>query len=113
MIETDPTWHQFGCEIRPERDAVRVLPQGELDLASADVVRTHIAELLDAGFQRIVLDLRGIVFLDSTGLRLILESRSAAREAGAELTVAPGPPAVQRVFELTCTAELIFEDHRG
>src|SRR3954447_22168416 len=49
---------------------------------------------------RVVLDLAALEFIDSTGLRVIARGAEAAHRDGWELRVRPGPPAVQRVFEI-------------
>jgi len=94
----------FGCEVQPERDGVRVLPRGELDAASGPALERQIGELRDAGFRRLILDLSQLDFMDSTGLRLILKWDAEARQDGFSIVLVPGPPTVQRVFEVTGTA---------
>ena len=56
---------------------MRVAPVGELDIATVYKLESEVARLLESGFARIVLDLRGLSFIDSTGLCLVL--RLAAR----------------------------------
>ena len=48
-----------------------------------------------------MLDLRGVTFLDSTGLHLVLEADAASRAQGWEFGLIGGPAHVQRVFDLT------------
>jgi anti-sigma B factor antagonist len=104
----------FGCEVFPERDHVRIAPVGELDLATVPELRDVVHELRVSGFDHLVLDLRGLCFLDSTGLRLLLELASAARADSHRLELIPGPPTVQRLFELSGTAaELPFRARDG
>lgn len=93
------------CEVVPERDLVRVCPRGALDVATASVLEEQLAELRAAGFRRLLIDLRELRFMDSTGLRLVLRWDAAARSDGFELGVMAGGPAIQRVFELTGTLE--------
>ena len=98
-------------EIIPERQTVRVRPVGTLDLATAPELEAQLTELRAAGFRALILDLRGLVFLDSTGLQLMLRWDAAARADGFSLALVPGAPEVQRVFELTGTTErLPFTD---
>jgi anti-anti-sigma factor len=73
---------------------------GELDLSTVPIVQAQLAELEAAGFTRLVLDLRQLRFLDSSGLRLLIDWDARARADGVEMTVIPGPPAVQRLFDL-------------
>ena len=59
----------------------------------------------------LTLDLSGLRFLDTSGLRLVLETAERARRDRRELTVVPGTPAVQRLFEVAGVAELVpFRD---
>jgi anti-sigma B factor antagonist len=88
----------FRVDVEPDRDAVRVVPAGELDLAGAGELETQLRELREAGFRRIVLDLRGLEFLDSTGIRLILDEDLLARSNGHAFTLISGPPAIQRAL---------------
>ena len=48
-----------------------------------------------------MLDLRGLTFMDSTGLRLVIRWHTAARDDGFRFAVVPGTEVVQRVFRLT------------
>jgi anti-sigma B factor antagonist len=95
----------FRCEVEPRRDVVYVRPFGELDLLTVPVLERELKELAGAGFARLVLDLRGLRFLDSTGLRLILEWDAKARSDGLSFAVIRGPAAVHRLFELTGTTQ--------
>jgi anti-sigma B factor antagonist len=108
--EPDLRWRpddeaSFRCEVLPERDAVRVRATGSLDMASAPVLEQQLEELRQAGFRRLIVDLGGLSFMDSTGLKLALRWHDAARQDGFEIGFKPGPPEVQRVFELTGTIE--------
>jgi anti-sigma B factor antagonist len=91
----------LSCEVLPERDAVRVRPLGSLDVATAPGLDRELQELREAGFRQLIVDLAGLSFMDSTGLRLALKWQSAARQDGFDIGFMPGPPSVQRVFELT------------
>jgi anti-sigma B factor antagonist len=95
----------FRIDVEPARDSVRVAPVGELDIATVDKLRAEIARLRESGFADVVLDLRGVRFLDSTGLRLILELDAAARESGQQLRLIRGSAVVQRIFEVTQVSE--------
>jgi anti-anti-sigma factor len=87
----------------PNRDAAHVVPTGEFDIALAPTVDARLAELRDAGFRRLVLDLRHVTFMDVFALRLILRWTSA----GDAFAVIPGPPHVQRIFAVTATADRV------
>jgi anti-anti-sigma factor len=108
MSSFDPAeLEPFRCDVDPDRDAVFVRPVGELDLATVPVVDAQLAELVAAGFTRFVLDLRGVRFLDSSGLRLLLAWGASSRPDGVDLTVIPGPAPVQRIFELAGVTDFL------
>jgi len=88
----------FRVDLQPDRDVVVVAPRGELDVATVPQLDAAVQEVVEAGFDRIRLDLRHLEFVDSCGLRTILR---LARDESIALSVVPGPAAVQRVFEVT------------
>ena len=95
----------FRIDVEPSRDSVRVAPVGELDIATVEKLRAEIERLRESGFDNLVLDLRTVRFLDSTGLRLVLELDAAAKEASQELLIIRGSAVVQRIFEVTQVSE--------
>lgn len=102
----------LSFEVLSERDAVRLRPVGTLDLATGPLLEEKIAGLRAAGVRNLIIDLRGLEFMDSTGLQLLLRWDAAARADGFDIGVVRGSPRIQRVFELTSTAELVpFVDH--
>ena len=84
---------------------------GELDMESADALKCKVAELRVPEVTEIVLDLRQVDFIDSSGLRVLLALRNDAEHNGHALTLVPPPPAARRLFELTGTVNLF--DWRG
>ncbi|MFB6893355.1 STAS domain-containing protein [Kitasatospora sp. NPDC056327] len=74
---------------------------GELDHDSADGLRTALAGQPEEGLARIVVELSGLSFCDSTGLNILLRARQDAERAGVRLEVAGPPPAVGRLFAVT------------
>jgi len=71
---------------------------GELDLAGAGALEQ---ELDGAAAGAVVLDLRGLEFMDSTGLRAIVVAALEAQRAGGSLALVAGPEPVMRVFDIT------------
>ena len=94
----------FGLDVVPDRERILVVPHGEIDLATVDQIRSRLVELEGAGFEQIVLDLRHVTFLDSTGLRLILEE---VRNDRLGFAVIAGDYAIQRVFEISGLLDVI------
>ena len=100
----------FVCPVIPERERVRIAPAGDLDLATSPELRSTIDELLGSGFDDVVVDLANVTFLDSSGLQVLLAAHEAAELGGYRFRLRAGPPAVQRIFELTGTLDrLDFE----
>lgn len=106
-MATDAALYEpFSIAVVPNRHEVAVVPKGELDVSCVDALDGEVRELRAAGFDQIVLDLRQVRFLDSSGLRLLLSLRNDAERDGHGLTLVRGPRAVQRIFELTGTSGL-------
>jgi anti-anti-sigma factor len=106
-----PTSHHhtdgfFRCDVVHERARVRIALAGELDLASMPRLEQTLRTFLHTGFGRVVIDLHRLSFIDSTGLHLLLRYAEAARRADLRFGLIPGPPAVQRIFDLTGTTSL-------
>jgi anti-sigma B factor antagonist len=81
--------------------AIRVALAGELDLASAPQIEEELDRIEQENPSMILLDLRELEFMDSTGLRAILTADARAREAGRRFVVVRGSKNIQRVFEVT------------
>jgi anti-sigma B factor antagonist len=97
---------EFAIEERRREGTVVLTLHGELDLASAEVVGARLDELRAAG-EPVLLDLDALDFMDSSGLRLVLNAAEASDAAGWPFALTPGPEQVQRLFESTCvTARL-------
>jgi anti-anti-sigma factor len=97
----------FTCQVRRENGHAVVSPQGELDMATVGAVDRELKELRSEGVARILLDLGGLTFMDSSGLHLITRWVNEASKDGFELELEPGPPAVQRIFELTAVTDTL------
>lgn len=105
-VSTAPFRDPFSITVVPDRAEVAVVPVGELDLATSDGLEHEIRDLRFAGFDRIVVDLRRVSFIDSTALRVLMVFRNDAKRDGHSFIVVPGPPSVQRIFEITGTRSL-------
>jgi anti-sigma B factor antagonist len=90
----------FRVDVHAERDIVRVAPVGELDCATVAQLQAQISELRASGFDHLVLDLRGLTFMDSSGVALILDEHLSARRDGREFVLINGAPPIQRVLKV-------------
>lgn len=73
---------------------------GELDLATMSMLDQEL-DRLDASGQRVILDLRRLQFVDSSGLHALLRVDRRMQETGGSLTIIRGPRPVERLFNLT------------
>ena len=88
----------FGVTSRHEGGRLIVAPTGELDIATVDAVRVELTARAEG--EGIVLDLRGVQFLDTSGIQVAVEAWRASREEEFELRIVRADPRVQRVFEI-------------
>jgi anti-sigma B factor antagonist len=93
----------FRCDVSRERDTASIRTIGELDLATVPILAGHVAQLREAGCRHLIFDLSELGFIDSTGLRFLLECHAQSRQDSFTMALVPGPAAVQQVFELTDT----------
>jgi anti-sigma B factor antagonist len=85
-----------------DRDGrVYVILRGELDLSTVAKVQEELRRVEASTPPVVVLDLSGLTFLDSTGLRCLITADERAREQGRRLVIVRGPDPVQRVFSIT------------
>jgi anti-sigma B factor antagonist len=96
-------------------DGPTVRLSGELDISTAEGLEGVLDELAAAGGPaRILVDLSGLRFMDSTGLRLLVTADLRLRAEGRELRLVRGPDAVHRVFRLALLEDrLTFVDGNG
>jgi stage II sporulation protein AA (anti-sigma F factor antagonist) len=98
---------QLVVEARRHRRTALVGLRGELDLVTV----SKVAEVLDQlqpqadGIRHVVLDLRGLTFMDVPGLRELIRQNEYARSNNHNLAVVRGTPLVQRALELTGVEE--------
>jgi anti-anti-sigma factor len=92
---------ELRCDVARNGTMAWVRPFGELDLDSVHRIESALEGLREEGCAHVVLDLRGLTFMDSTGLRLVIRWDNAAREDGFRFAIVPGREVVQRVFRLT------------
>ncbi len=74
---------------------------GELDLSTLEQLETALDGNLDGMPELVVVDLRELAFLDSSGLRALLALHAGQRAVGGRLVLVRGPRRVHRVLELT------------
>jgi anti-anti-sigma factor len=91
----------FETQAQVRGKTVHLLLAGEFDLAAKEEFEQRLREALSPGPEAVVLDLRQVKFMDSTGLRLVVEAWNLSRQRGFGFTVLPASGAVARLFEQT------------
>jgi anti-anti-sigma factor len=104
-MQEEPRFGEFRVECDFTDGTLTVLPIGELDIATAPLLdaRLHGPEWWAA--KRVVLDLRGLTFMDSSGIRCLLRANAASRADSGRLDVIPGSEQIQRLLVLTRVAD--------
>ena len=91
----------FTIETRADGDVALIELAGEFDLAGVEKFETELTKVEADAPPVVVVDLDGLRFMDSSGLRALVMADHRARKAGRRLAIVPGPPGVKRVFEIT------------
>lgn len=97
----------FSLVEHREGDAIVLAASGELDLRTSPQLEERLEQAFAAGAALIVLDLRQIEFMDSTGLRVLLSTHQRARASGKRFGLVRGAEQVERVLRLTGVSELV------
>lgn len=98
---TVPAEEHLRISVSRAEDRVVIHLAGELDLASAPSLAGELKASSADGTAAIVLDMRELSFIDSSGLRAVLAAREQAADAGYEFAVVRGSPQVRRLFAIT------------
>jgi anti-anti-sigma factor len=114
-LDINHTAGSFVVETLPDRERVIVAPHGELDIVTVECVSDEMDALVAVGFADLVLDLRGVTFMDVAGLHLAI---AQTRRRDATVQLIDGPRAVSRVIDLAGVREELpflspFEAVRG
>lgn len=90
----------FSISRHDQGGASIVQPVGEVDLVTVHEVREHVHAAAQHS-RRVVIDLRQVTFMDSSGLRLLVEVQQLADQDGFAFAVVRGPASLERLFEVT------------
>jgi anti-anti-sigma factor len=104
-VEPNAPTPGFSIKVETGEPQPRVLVVGELDLLTSPQLSDALATLVgDEGPSRLVVDLTGVTFFDSSALNVLLQAQNRAAELEVELAIVASP-AVSRVIELTGVTE--------
>jgi len=93
----DDATEEFRIEEDRRNGVVVLRLLGDLDLASADAVTARLDALSEAG-EPVLLDLDSLAFMDSSGLRVVLQAAETSRTSGWRFSVTPGSEQVRNLF---------------
>jgi anti-anti-sigma factor len=92
---------ELGLQHEAHADSHTLLLSGELDLATSPSLASAVGRLCTEGAGEIIIDMRGLLFIDSTGIRTILQAVDLCARHECELALIRGSASTQRLFELT------------
>lgn len=95
----------FRLEVRSQGKATIIAVSGELDLASSPALQEELDGVAASNSDLLIIDLRGLDFMDSTGLSVLVRAHQRAEEQGRRLAIVKGPQQVQRLLSLTGVAD--------
>lgn len=84
----------------PQQHVVQLRLRGELDLMTAPVLQTALDTATANGYNRMVIDLSELRFIDSTGMHLLVQAHRRMTAKDAETQVVSPSPHVAKVFEV-------------
>jgi anti-sigma B factor antagonist len=98
---------ELTVSIAPDGQALVITVEGELDLATVPDLEEALRKAEGTDSAELVLDLEGLTFIDSTGIRALLMAAKRDRDNGERLRIRPGKGQVERVLKLTRADELL------
>jgi anti-sigma B factor antagonist len=93
---------KFRSDIELGPGRATVVLHGEIDISAAPCIQDILAAVVADGWN-VDVDLRGVSFLDSSGLHALLAAQHAANDKGLQLGIVGMAPCVERVLHLTGT----------
>jgi anti-anti-sigma factor len=92
---------EFQISHRTEGGWTVVQVHGEADVSTVPQVREHTVELIEGGHRHLILDLRGVTFMDSTGLGVLVGILKRIRACHGDLKLVIANPDIVRIFTIT------------
>ncbi len=102
----NPAFGHLVVSTQRSGSATVIALEGKLDIASERCLEQALRRAWTAGCTELIIDLTRLDFIDATGMKVLLRARDHMLSAGSRLFLTPGPPTVQRIFQLTGTLDL-------
>ena len=97
--------NHFRVELSTEDRAAVLAISGELDLSSTPELESHLEQAFQSSAKTVIVDLRELEFIDSTGLSVLVKADAQAKEAGCGFGIVNGGAQVRRLLSLTGVTE--------
>jgi anti-anti-sigma factor len=95
----------FRLESRSDGDKALLIVGGELDLAASPALDVELTKTLTSDASLVVVDLRDLEFIDSTGLSVLVRAHKQAEHSGKRFALVNGSHQVRRLLDLTGVAK--------
>jgi anti-sigma B factor antagonist len=92
---------QLSIGVTESSGSAVVTIAGEIDLASAPSLRERLSQCMDKGCRDITLEMSGVSFMDSSGIKALLAARGQLEEVDGRLTLSSPSRTVLRVLDVT------------
>jgi anti-anti-sigma factor len=100
--------NRFAVDVRSESGTPLLAVSGELDLAAAPTLEQELARVRERGPELIIIDLRELEFMDSTGLSVLIRAHQDAQQSGYRLGIVNGSRQIRRLLTLTGVADRLI-----
>lgn len=97
----------FDLRVVRSDGRMQIAPCGELDIVTAPQLEQAVGEATSEPVSELVLDLREVTFMDSSGLRALAHANVKAEQAGTTLSIWRGPRQIERVLEISGLGPLL------
>jgi anti-sigma B factor antagonist len=108
--DVDPSLNDWLYIEARYTNVATIVVVGEFDMAGTSRFWSCVSEVLATHPPSVIVEARGLTFIDSSGLMALLRAREAAAEAGVAFTIREPSPALQRVAEVAGAEVLLTVD---
>jgi anti-sigma B factor antagonist len=104
--ERAPVDQEFGVTEHDEGGVLRIAVSGEVDVATAPLLRERLYQAIDRSTGPVVVDLLAVTFIDSTALGVLIGARERSEANGSVLRLVLKEARLMKIFEITGLTEL-------
>jgi anti-sigma B factor antagonist len=97
---------EFGVIAHDEDGVLRIAVRGEIDVATAPVLRERLFDSVDRSTGPVIVDLLAVTFIDSTALGVLIGARERSEAHGTDLRIVLKEARLIKIFEITGLTEV-------